>query len=236
MEKKEKKIIKGLENELLSAKAEIKALKEDLRKKEGLIQKETEKRRARSNAYLDYLNDLTGREKQLKTSQAQCDALKAGHQLEMIQVEGTCRKKLEVLQEENDALKETVNRLTTVEAKSEDEVQQKDKLIQRETEKRRARTDAFNDCLGDLTGKEQELKSSEAQCDALKAGHQFEISQVEETCRMKLEVLQEENAALNRAVKKLNTEINTNLSDYVEWCNNLSMALFDENETLKVFT
>ncbi|CAB1456947.1 unnamed protein product [Pleuronectes platessa] len=286
-------IVESLKNELLSAETEIKTLKENLTKKEWLIQREKEKSKARTNAYLDCLRTLTEtkkemklckkevevlregnaalmemwnglsieknklevevqqkdeiiqretekvnvqtcayikcqgtlfssfsiKEKELKSFKAQCDALQAGHHLELSQVEETCRKKLEVLQEENDVLKETVNRLTSLNAKSEEEVQQKDEIIQRETQKAKVQTCAYLKYQGTLFSsfsiKEKELKSFKAQCDALQAGHHLELSQVEETCRKKLEVLQEENAALKETVNRL-TYLNAKSEDEVQ--------------------
>ncbi|CAB1436638.1 unnamed protein product [Pleuronectes platessa] len=173
-------VIKGLKNELLSAEAEIKTLKEELRKKEWLIQREREKSQARTNAYIDCLRALTEMKKEMNI----------------------CKKK--VLQEGYAVLKEMWNGLTSEKNKLEDEVRQKDKLIQMEKEKTQVRTYAYI-CRGTLTVKEKELKSCKAQCDALQAGHHLELSQVEETCRKELEVIHEEKAALNETVNGLTT-------------------------------
>ncbi|CAB1441787.1 unnamed protein product, partial [Pleuronectes platessa] len=99
----------------------IKTLKEELRKKEWLIQREREKGQARTNAYLDCLRNLTETKKEMKI----------------------CKKKVEVLQEGNAALKEMWNELTSEKNKLEDEVQQKDEIIQRETKKKEVRTYAY---------------------------------------------------------------------------------------------
>ncbi|CAB1454730.1 unnamed protein product [Pleuronectes platessa] len=103
-----------------------------------------------SHFTLSSLSALTVKE--LKSCKAQCDALQAGHHLEMSQVEKTCRKKLGVLHEENAAQNEMVNGLSTLKAKSEDEVQQKDKPIQMEKEKTQARLNAYFHCLSALSG------------------------------------------------------------------------------------
>ena len=140
--------IKSLKNELLSAEVEIKALKEEL------MQRETVKRRAETN--------LIVMEKELKSCEAQCDALKAMHHLEMSQVEDSWRKKVEVLQEENAAKKEMANRLTSEKNKLKDEVRQEDELILRVVEQKHAESIAYFKCVCALTVKEKELKSCEA--------------------------------------------------------------------------
>ncbi|CAB1442562.1 unnamed protein product [Pleuronectes platessa] len=138
-------------------------LEVEVQQKDEIIQRETEKAKVQTCAYIKCQGTLFSsfsiKEKELKSFKAQCDALQAGHHLELSQVEETCRKNLDVLQEENAALNETVNRLTYLNAKSEDEVQQKDQIIQRETKKIRARFNAYIDCLGSLTVKEKELTS-----------------------------------------------------------------------------
>ncbi|CAB1435728.1 unnamed protein product [Pleuronectes platessa] len=65
MEMKHEDIVKSLKNELLSAEAEIKTLKEELRKKEWLIEMDREKSQARTNAYLDCLRAVTETEKEM---------------------------------------------------------------------------------------------------------------------------------------------------------------------------
>ncbi|CAB1435727.1 unnamed protein product [Pleuronectes platessa] len=203
-------------NETVNRLTTVKAKSEDeVQQKDKLIQRETEKMQTRTNTYIAFRGTLKLKEKELKSCKAQCDALQACHHQELSQVEETCRKKLEVLHEENAALTETVNRLTTVNAKSEDEVQQKDKLIQREKEKTQVRTNTYIACRGTLKLKEKELKSCKAKCDALQASHHQELSQVEETCRKNLEVLHEENAALTETVNRLTT-LKANSEDEVQ--------------------
>ncbi|CAB1454731.1 unnamed protein product [Pleuronectes platessa] len=162
-------IVEDLKNALLSAQAGMKTLKEELRKNTLLIQRETSENQARSNAYLDCRRALTETDKEMNI----------------------CKKRVEVLNMENAALKEMWNGLTIEKSKLEDEVQQKD--------------NAYKACLGTLTEKEKELKSCKAQCDALQAGHNLELMHVKETCRKELEVLQEEITALNETVNRLTT-------------------------------
>ncbi|CAB1434854.1 unnamed protein product [Pleuronectes platessa] len=195
--------------------SEKKQLEDEVQQKDEIIQRETEKSLVQTNAYMACLGTLTVKEKELNSWMAQCDALQEGHLLELSQVEETCRKKLEVLHEENAALNEMWNGLASEMNQLEDEVQQKDEIIQRETEQTLVQTSAYMACLGTLTVKEKELKCWMAQCDALQAGHHLELSQVGETCRMKLEVLHKENAALNETVNRL-TSVNANSEDEVQ--------------------
>ncbi|XP_069391814.1 uncharacterized protein [Paralichthys olivaceus] len=247
-----------VQKKLLSPEDEIKALKEELKKKDGLIQRETKKRRARTNAYMDCLGSLTALEKKLKSCEAKCDALKASQLLELTQVEETWGKKVEVLQERNTAqkekkqknceaqcdalkashllelnqvkeilgkkvevlqdeiasLKETSNSLTSENTKLKDKARQKDAFMRSLRKQKNADSDAYLSSVCSLTALEKKLKSCEAQCDALKASHLLELTQVEETWGKTVEVVQMENAALKETTNSLTSE-NTKLKDKV---------------------
>ncbi|XP_069388553.1 uncharacterized protein [Paralichthys olivaceus] len=199
-----------VENELLRPEAEIKALKEELKKKDRLIKRE--KRQARTTAHINSLAPLTVSEMKLESCEAQCDALKASHLLELTQVEETWGKKVEVLQDENAALKDTSNRLTSEKTKLEDKARKMDAFSRSLWKQRKADTNALISSARSLTVYEEKLKSSEAQCDALKASHLLELTQVEETWGKRVEVLQDENAALKETSNRLTSE-KTKLED-----------------------
>ncbi|XP_060937778.1 g6f-like [Limanda limanda] len=197
---KQKYFVKSLRNKLRSAEIEIKALKEEL------IRKEMVKRLTETNTNIYCLGALTMMAKELKTCEAQCDALKAKHHLEMSQVEDSWRKKVEVLQEDNTAKKEMAYGLTSENNKLKDEVRQKDKFILKVLDQKHAESIAFFKCVIALIVKEKELKSCETQCDAMKASHLVVLPQLEETWREEVEDVRAEDVALEDEVTLLNEE------------------------------
>ena len=152
-------LVTTLKAELLRAMGEIKALKdgnsslkeqvEQLQDqlKDGLIKKETKKRRARCKAYIACLVELT-------VYQGTWKRLEASLHQEPPQPETSWSREVEV-EKENQALKEQVDLLKVGQRRLKDELTNKNQLIMSETKKRRTRTNAYIDCLAVLTAKKK---------------------------------------------------------------------------------
>ena len=79
-------------------------LQEELRKKDELLKRAIEKRRARTKAHVDCLDLLAQKEKELKRSEeewkARCEAVEANLQKELAQREESWRRKLQEVENE----------------------------------------------------------------------------------------------------------------------------------------
>ncbi|XP_069367400.1 golgin subfamily A member 5-like [Paralichthys olivaceus] len=184
--------IKALTDGSTSLNKEVEELKDKLKEKDGLLKKETKKRRARTEAYILCLSELT-------ECQAKCKSLEAALHQEPSQPETSWSREVD---EETKALKEEVQLLKVGQRKLEDDLTHKNGLIMSEKKKRIAYANAYIDCLAVLTTTEKELKKSQAETLQVKL-------QQEKTSTVGLkevEDIKRQNMSLKEQVLKLQSE------------------------------
>ncbi|XP_030257895.1 golgin subfamily A member 6-like protein 22 isoform X1 [Sparus aurata] len=186
------------EQVLTSRQVEVSRLQEELQEKNGLLDREIEKRRARTKAHIETLHQLSLKETQLHRIEGQwksrCDALEESHISNSTQ-----------LQELNIKLQEQEQVLTSRQVEVshlQEELQEKTGLLDREIEKRRARTKAHVETLHQLSLKETQLNRIEAQwksrCDALEESHISNSTQLQE---LNIKLQEQEQVLTNRQVE-----------------------------------
>ncbi|XP_030257862.1 golgin subfamily A member 6-like protein 22 isoform X2 [Sparus aurata] len=208
------------EQVLTSRQVEVSRLQEELQEKNGLLDREIEKRRARTKAHVETLHQLSLKETQLSRIEAKwksrCDALGGSHVSNSTQLQELDIK----LQEQEQVL---TSRQVEV-SRLQEELQEKTGLLDREVEKRRARTKAHVETLHQLSLKETQLNRIEGQwksrCDALEESHisnstqlqelNFKLQEQEQVLTSRQvevshlqEELQEKTGLLDREVEKL---------------------------------
>ncbi|XP_030257898.1 trichohyalin-like isoform X3 [Sparus aurata] len=202
------------EQVLTSRQVEVSHLQEELQEKTGLLDREIEKRRARTKAHVETLHQLSLKETQLNRIEAQwksrCDALEESHISNSTQLQELNIK----LQEQEQVL---TNRQVEVSCLQE-ELQEKTGLLDREVEKLRARTKAYVETLHQLSLKETQLNKSEAQwksrCDALEESHISNSTQLQEVT--KLVTQEEEKKREEEKTEKKREEESTKMDNDLE--------------------
>ncbi|CAB1436261.1 unnamed protein product [Pleuronectes platessa] len=184
--------IKALKDGTSSLKEQVEQLQEKLREKDGLIQKETRKKRQSFKGFADCLFELT-------ECQAKCGRLEASLHQEPYQPETSWSREVEV-EKENQVRKEEVNLLKVGQRRLEDELINKNHLIMSANEEKRAQTNHYIICLALLTIKEKELKKSLTECGRLEASLHQEPTQPETSWSRDVE---KENLVLKEAVNLL---------------------------------
>ncbi|CAB1460317.1 unnamed protein product [Pleuronectes platessa] len=182
--------IKALNDGTSYLKEQVEQLHEELREKDGLLKKETSKKRKSFKGFEDCLFELS-------ECQAKCVRLEASLHQEPPQPEMSCSREVEV-EKENQLLKEEVDLLKVGQRRLEDELMNKNQLIVSANEEKRSQTSAYIDCQALLTTKEQELKKCLTEVGEIKALNdgtaslKEQVEQLQEELREKDDLLKKE--------------------------------------------
>ncbi|XP_036957745.1 trichohyalin-like isoform X2 [Acanthopagrus latus] len=205
------------EQVLTSRQVEVSRLQEELQEKTGLLDREIEKRRARTKAHVETLYQLSLKETELNSIEGQwksrCDRLVENHV-----------SKSTLLQELNIKLREQEQVLTNRQvevSRLQEELQEKTGLLDREIEKRRARTKAHVETLHQLSLKETELNSIEGQwksrCDRLEENHVSKSTLLQEVTKRSAQ--EEEKKKEEEKIEKKREEESRKMDNDVEEIN-----------------
>ncbi|XP_050929640.1 trichohyalin isoform X1 [Lates calcarifer] len=196
--------------------------REELKEKDELLNREVNKRRARTQAYVNCLDLLNRQEKALKSAELRGKALESNLRWELTLKEEKHQEEKKYKEEVEEETKRSEDGWRRMESHLREELNHKDELLKKETKKRKARTQAYVDCMNLLSQKEKDLKESEEQThDALEKSLKLELAlkdQREQEDKYK-EKVEEETKRAEDELRRMESQFTEELKEKDELLN-----------------